>query len=122
VRAADERNISVLQSSGAVMTTDFKFAPVDLAAPIPQATVRLTFGVWEYRAEIAVTVNSRERGEGLLALALSEARQLIASSGPYPTLALRMANGNTLESSDEASQGSVWLSNMLIGFEIIAFE
>ena len=91
--------------------------------------VRLTFGVWQYRAQIEVAIGGNCMGLEVISAAVSAAYDALEQRGIYNSdetyAVIQMADpndpGERLECSDEdpdCATGDDWLGNMLIAAEI----
>jgi len=82
-------------------------------------TVRLTFGVWEYRKTIDITVGGNCRGLGVIEAAVENAYDQLPSA-PYAseakTITLTGVDGEEVDLDEDEED---WLKNMLIAAEII---
>lgn len=93
-------------------------------------TVRLTFGVWEYRAVIEVAVGGNCTGLIVIDCAVENAYESLEQRGIYgleDTYAvINMpkigAPEEVLECGDDEQHGEDWLKNMLLSAEIISIK
>lgn len=84
-------------------------------------TVRLTFGVWEYRATMDVQIGGNCRGWTVIDTAVDAAFEKLPG-GDYPRIVLTKADGSELECSDDEDRCEDWLKDMLISAEILSIE
>ncbi|WP_312601101.1 DUF5406 family protein [Pseudomonas luteola] len=93
-------------------------------------TVRLTFGSWEYRATMEVTVNGNCSGFSVIESAveraydLLEQRKIYGTDETYAAIEMTAMNGSgdTLDCCDDDLHYEDWLKNMLISAEITAIK
>ncbi|OSK92289.1 hypothetical protein ECXG_00799 [Escherichia coli TA447] len=86
-------------------------------------TVRLTFGLWEYRETFEVTVGGNLTGLDVI----SSAIESLYATLPYEEVEderdiIATINIGGLECKDENLSGELWLAGMLISAEIISIE
>ena len=82
-------------------------------------TVRLTFGIWEHRKIMDVTVGGNCRGLDVIKAAVENAYELLPAAphaSESKTITLTDASGEDLECVEDEGD---WLKNMLIAAEII---
>lgn len=85
--------------------------------------VRLTFGLWDYRKSITVTVGGNCTGLTVIESAITIALEtLLEKHERYAQIVMTNAAGDTLETDDEDDHGEEWLGKMLISAEIISIE
>lgn len=83
-----------------------------------EQTIKLTFGDWEYRAEMKVVLRSNVRGADAIEFAIEEAfDQLYDNDAGFATLVMSDAEGNTL--TDDQGEDEEWLKDKLIKAEIV---
>jgi len=80
-------------------------------------TIRMTFGVWDYRLTKEVTVGGNGAGFHNIDSALM---QIYDDVGDKGIVLKRESDGDTLLCEDDEGQGEDWLKEMLIAAEIIA--
>lgn len=93
-------------------------------------TVRLTFGIWDYRAVMEVEVAGNCTGMTVIDCAVGiaydqlEQRGIYSSDDTYAVITLGKAgeDGAEMEAEDEEGHGEEWLKDMLIAAEIIAIR
>lgn len=95
-------------------------------------TVKLTFGLWCYRAERTVIVGGNCRGFDVIKSAIRIAYDNLESEEIRPfgesrtvdvaRITLTNRDGDEMECEDEEEGYEDWLGNMLIGAEIVAIE
>lgn len=85
--------------------------------------VRLTFGQWEFRKTIDVTVGGNCTGLGVIDSAVGIAFDKLDSDG-YSGVFIVMgrADGETLRVQDDEERGDDWLKDMIISAEIVSIE
>ncbi|MDR2597252.1 MAG: DUF5406 domain-containing protein [Treponema sp.] len=85
-------------------------------------TVQLTFGLWEYRKAIVVTVGGNCRGLSVIEAAVENVYNQL-SNAPHAseakTMTLVNKKGEEMETTEDEED---WLKNMLIKAEIIAIR
>jgi hypothetical protein len=98
-----------------------------LCGRMAKQTVRLTFGLWEYRETFEVTVGGNLTGLDVISCAveslyesLPNEKILNLDTGEIDTVATIQIG--ELECMDEDVLGEVWLAGMLIAAEIINIE
>lgn len=85
--------------------------------------VTLTFGLWEFRASITVTVGGNCTGLTVIESAIARALEtLLDEHERYARIVMTNSAGDTLETDDEDDRGEEWLAKMLISAEIISIE
>lgn len=87
-------------------------------------TVKLTFGMWEYRAEMTVSVGGNCKGMTIIEAAVDNAFNNLPfwtslDDQDITRITLQNKDGDELICDDEEEDGSDWLGNMLIAAEII---
>lgn len=80
-------------------------------------TIRMTFGVWDYRLTKEVTVGGNGAGFHNIDSALMQIYEDVEATG---IVLKRESDGGTLLCEDDENQGEDWLKDMLIAAEIIA--
>lgn len=80
-------------------------------------TIRLTFGVWDYRLTKEVTVGGNGSGFHNIDSALMQVYEEVEAKG---IVLKRESDGETLLCEDDEGNGEDWLKEMLIAAEIIA--
>lgn len=97
-------------------------------------TVRLTFGIWEYRKTMDVVVGGNCSGMDVIDYAVELAHDQLEERSvycfekgrdrPYSVIVLAHMSepDNTMECEDEEFRGYVWLRRMLIAAEIVSIE
>jgi hypothetical protein len=86
-------------------------------------TVRLTFGLWEYRTKMEVDIIGNIKGIDVIDFAVERAFDLLPVNGSENDyickyIILTDNKGDTLECNDEFEE-DYWLKNMLVAAEII---
>ncbi|MGE4335342.1 MAG: DUF5406 family protein [Pigmentiphaga sp.] len=88
-------------------------------------TVRLTFGMWEYRKTVETEVGGNCTGLTVIDCAVSNAYEELPENR-YGTAYLVMESladpEDTLQCEDDEDQREDWLKDMLVGAEIIAIR
>lgn len=86
-------------------------------------TVRLTFGMWKYRAEIDTVVEGNCLGLEVIESAVESVYENLTEDR-HGTKELVMKNdeGTSLQCCDEEEAGEDWLKNMLVKAEIVGIE
>ena len=92
-------------------------------------TVRLTFGLWEYRREMEVQVGGNCTGLTVIESAVEQAYEKLERLGvylsdeTYAVIYMDSADGTeSMECADEDDEGEDWLKDMLIKAEIVSIE
>jgi len=93
-------------------------------------TVRLTFGVWDYRAVMEVDVGGNCTGLTVIDCAVGiaydqlEQRSIYGSDDTYAVITLAKAGEAEadMECEDDEGHGEEWLKDMLIAAEITAIR
>ncbi len=93
-------------------------------------TVKLTFGMWEYRAERTVEVGGNCTGLTVIESAIYNAYEELPKisdgmGSKLPGIVLTRPGGTEedgLSCTDDEDEGDDWLKDMLIGAEIIAIR
>lgn len=98
-----------------------------LCGRMAKQTVRLTFGLWEYRETFEVTVGGNLTGLDVISCAIES----LYATLPYEevrdkrtgeTDIMATINIGELTCQDEDLSGELWLAAMLISAEIISIE
>ncbi|MBE5254567.1 DUF5406 family protein [Mixta mediterraneensis] len=86
--------------------------------------VKLTFGQWDYRAEIIAEVGGNCMGMTVIESAVEDAYDRLPTVHSYNLkyLSLHNKNGDVLECPDDCDEGDDWLAKMLVAAEIISIE
>ena len=86
--------------------------------------IKLTFGQWDYRAEMIAEVGGNCMGLTVIESAVSEAYDQLPTMHSYDMPYIRLADkaGNVLECADEDDEGEEWLAKMLVSAEIVSIE
>lgn len=85
--------------------------------------VRLTFGLWDYRNEMTVTVGGNCQGLTVIEAATENAYEMLfgdEEDDASASIVLTRANGDRLLCEDDNSECENWLKNMLIAAEIVS--
>ncbi len=88
--------------------------------------VKLTFGLWNYRAERTVTVGGNCNGFSVIEAAVGVAYDDLPYLGDeedddvYAWIDMQGPDGNTMRCDDDDARGEDWLKDMLIKAEIIS--
>lgn len=93
--------------------------------------VRLTFGLWQYRAQVEVTIGGNCTGLDVISAAVGavyeklDRRKIYGAEEDYAELVMASpeSQDDVLLCGDDdpdGPQGEAWLSNMLVGAEIIS--
>lgn len=89
-------------------------------------TVKLTFAMWEYRAERTVVVGGNCNGLSVIESAVDQVFEELEykeqGGDCYTRIILTDEVGDTLLCEDDELKYSDWLKDMLIGAEIINIE
>lgn len=91
-------------------------------------TVKLTFAMWEYRAEMTVEVGGNCTGLRVISTAVSIAYEQLPlgsdgmGSHDIPLFSMSAPSGDILQCTDDDNQCECWLEDMLICAEIISIE
>ena len=87
-------------------------------------TVRLTFGTWDYRAEMEVVVGGNTSGLSVIDTAVLGAYECLPSGRYDGAKEIIMKNdaGEELLCCDDEDEEEDWLKRMLVKAEIIAIE
>ncbi|MDE5897896.1 MAG: DUF5406 domain-containing protein [Treponemataceae bacterium] len=86
-------------------------------------TVRLTFGMWEYRAEKETIVAGNCLGLEVIAAAVESVYERLPENGHgAKELVMKNDEGTSLQCYDEEEEGEDWLKNMLVKAEIVSIE
>ncbi len=88
-------------------------------------TVKLIFGLWEYRLETTVYATGNIMGADLIEFAVEKAYALLETNDyGSPKLIMKNEAGETLlvEQDDDEADGEDWLKKMLVSAEIVAIE
>jgi len=95
-----------------------------LSGKFADQTIKLTFGQWDYRAELVAEVGGNCMGLTVIESAVSDAYDRLPTMHSYEIkfIHLKNAKGETLECMDDLDEGDDWLAKMLIGAEIISIE
>lgn len=90
-------------------------------------TVRLTFGIWEYRKEVEVTVGGNCTGLTVIDSAVESAynkldrRGIFGCNDTYAVIYLDSEDGTEqMECADDEDECEDWLKDMLIKAEIVS--
>jgi len=83
--------------------------------------VRLTFGLWDYRKEVVVSVTSNIQGLEVINLAVENLHEsMIQDDETLAPITLVNAEGDELECEDDEGREEDWLKHMLVGAEILS--
>lgn len=86
--------------------------------------VKLVFGLWKYRTERSVTVGGNCTGLHVIGSAVSsvynDLKSIKYNGKHYARITLTNSEGDELECEDEDYRCHDWLSDMLVGAEIVA--
>lgn len=86
-------------------------------------TVRLTFGMWEYRAEKEAVVGGNCLGLEVIETAVESVYEnLPEDRHGAKELVMKNDEGTSLQCCDEEEAGEYWLKNMLVKAEIVSIE
>lgn len=92
----------------------FNFDPnMNLSGNVSIKTVKLTFGVWEYRYSIEIEARGNTSGLDVIRHATDLAYEKL-----YDGFEMTCGNGDTLLVEDDEGQEENWLYDMLISAEI----
>lgn len=94
-----------------------------LCGRMAKQTVRLTFGLWEYRETFEVTVGGNLTGLDVISCAIESLYETL----PYEEVEderdiIATINIGGVKCKDENLIGELWLAGMLISAEIISIE
>ncbi|WP_315921877.1 DUF5406 family protein [Mesorhizobium sp. SP-1A] len=99
-------------------TTVINFDPnMNCSGNMSTKTIRMTFGVWDYRLIKEITVGGNGAGFHNIDSALMQLYEDVEETG---IVLKRESDGETLLCEDDDDQGEDWLKDMLIAAEIIA--
>lgn len=89
-------------------------------------TIKLIFGMWEYRKEVEIEVGGNLKGLSVIDHAIYSVFESLpyrqCPDGDVTTIVLSHPNGDTLECDDDEMNGEDWLHEMLISAEIVAIS
>lgn len=85
-------------------------------------TVKLTFGMWEYRAEMTVVIGGNCNGLTIIEAAVGDAFEKLCDDEDFAQIIMTMPNGDRLTCEDDEGRGEDWLGKMLIAAEILSIE
>ncbi|MCY1382142.1 hypothetical protein D9M69_701290 [compost metagenome] len=93
-------------------------------------TVRLTFGMWDYRAVMEVKIGGNCTGLTVIDSAVENAYETLEQRGNYGSddtyavlyLAKPSAPDQVLECGDDEGHGDEWLKDMLVAAEIVSIQ
>ncbi len=88
-------------------------------------TVRLTFGMWEYRKTVETEVGGNCTGLTVIDCAVSNVYEELPENrygATYLVMKSLADPEDTLQCEDDEDQGGYWLKDMLVGAEIIAIR
>jgi hypothetical protein len=106
-----------LQIKGTIdMTVDFD-PNLNLSGNASTKTVKLTFGLWDYRAEETVNVGGNTIGLSNISHAVEKVYD--QNEG---RITLTKEDGDRLLCEDEEDYGEDWLADMLVAAEIIDIQ
>ncbi|MEX0305640.1 MAG: DUF5406 family protein [Leisingera sp.] len=89
---------------------------MNLSGRMSEKTIRLTFGMWDYRKTVEVKVGGNCSGLFNIKRAVDTAFE-----DHFPGLiVLERANGDKLECTDSCEQETEWLAEMLVSAAVIA--
>lgn len=94
---------------------------LDLCGRRTEKTVKVMFEDWDYRAEFTIKLQGNLRGTDLITQALETINEQIEVQ-PQPhsgRMVMTDANGDELLVSNDFDSELEWLSEMLIGFEVL---
>lgn len=87
-------------------------------------SVRLTFGLWDYRFVTEVDVGGNCKGQSIIESAVDNYFDKLpfvqVDGGDMSSITLARQNGDSLKCDDDELRGIEWLKNMLIGAEIVS--
>ncbi|QTA23913.1 hypothetical protein FYK18_10085 [Escherichia albertii] len=98
-----------------------------LCGRMAKQTIRLTFGLWEYRETFEVTVGGNLTGLDVISCAIESLYETL----PYEEVRNECTGGTDIMATinigeltcqDEDLSGELWLAGMLISAEIISIE
>ena len=86
--------------------------------------IKLTFGQWDYRAEMIAEVGGNCMGLTVIESAVSEAYDQLPTMHSYELkfITLKNSAGDALQCEDDCDEGEDWLGKMLVAAEIISIE
>lgn len=87
-----------------------------------QKTIRLTFGLWRYRAAFEVAVGGNISGFDNIGCAIGALYDEMFGDNPDKPLVLTDSDGNTLEATDDDAEEDDWLKEMLVAAEIVSIQ
>ena len=88
-------------------------------------TVRLTFGMWEYRKTVETEVGGNCTGLTVIECAVDNVFESLPENhygAPYLVMQSLKNPEDTLQCEDDEDHGDEWLKDMLISAEIIAIR
>lgn len=89
---------------------------------LAKQTVRLTFGMWQYRKDIEVVVGGNCKGFSVIDSAIDTALEGLYGDNDYASIVLEHPTEGSLECEDEEGRHDEWLKDLLIGAQIVAIE
>lgn len=84
---------------------------------VAEYQVKLTFGLWEQRAEMLITCTNNVTGVRAIRWAVEQAYQSLPDEHGRAVI-----NIGDIECVDEDNEGEDWLSNMLVAAEIVSIK
>ncbi|MEN4544941.1 DUF5406 family protein [Pantoea agglomerans] len=86
--------------------------------------IKLTFGQWDFRAEIIAEVGGNCMGLTVIESAVSDAYDRLPTMHSYEMKFIELKNsaGDVLQCEDECDEGEDWLGKMLVAAEIISIS
>lgn len=84
--------------------------------------VRVTFGIWKYRATKEGEVNGNCRGLSVIESAIEDIFEELETEDEHAVIELTDPKGNVLVDRDDYGDGSAWLTDLVVSAEIIAIE
>lgn len=104
-----------------VMNYDPNFT---LSGKFADQKIKLTFGQWDYRAELIAEVGGNCTGLTVIESAVSDAYDRLPTMHSYEMkfIELKNSEGDVLQCEDVCDEGEDWLGKMLVAAEIISIE
>lgn len=87
---------------------------------IAKQVVRLTFGLWDYRAEMTETVGGNCTGFTVVEAAIKNVYEKLLGDHEYASITLTKPDGDTLFCDEDVTTGYEWLKAMLVSAEIVS--
>ena len=85
-------------------------------------TVRLTFGMWDYRVEKEAVVGGNCMGLNVIETAVESVYERLPEKRYGKTIILKNDAGKELMCCDDEDEESDWLKGMLVKAEIVGIE